>query len=319
MPYSHNSLTPAQIISWLPKDATPEQQDSAVQAHIKPQEIHWSERPDTLHLPGHKAGKSVTDVNLPLYYKDNFFAEKPYFHPEIQAGRQGVAGDPIPYTVASDNFMTSVLLLCLIGTAISISVLSGFFVRRLKNFFYSVDIRKADIVETSNEVRMQLALALEACLLLSVMYVFYLKVDFADTFIIEQNEMIGLFTGVFASFFIIKTLLQLVVNWVFFDKEKNRQWITSLLFLLASLGLLLLPIVLIQSFFNLDIKISLIYLISIILLFELLSIYKLSRIFFIQKGAILGFFLYLCALEIMPVFLLWNVLTILSELLRINF
>ena len=26
-----------------------------IRAHIKPSDIHWSEMPDTLHLPGHKA------------------------------------------------------------------------------------------------------------------------------------------------------------------------------------------------------------------------------------------------------------------------
>ena len=67
MPYGQHHPTPAQIISWLPKDATPEQKDSAIQRHIKPSEIHWSERPDTLHLPGHTAGKSVLDVSRERY------------------------------------------------------------------------------------------------------------------------------------------------------------------------------------------------------------------------------------------------------------
>ena len=62
----HSSqLTPKEVLSWLPKNATPAQQDSMIRAHIKPSEIHWSEMPDTLHLPGHKAGKSFRDVSLP--------------------------------------------------------------------------------------------------------------------------------------------------------------------------------------------------------------------------------------------------------------
>ena len=39
-------LTPAQVLSKLPKNATPEQQDSAIQAQIKPSEITWSICPD---------------------------------------------------------------------------------------------------------------------------------------------------------------------------------------------------------------------------------------------------------------------------------
>lgn len=45
--------TPAQVLKRLPKDATPAQQDSAIQANIKPAKIRWSKMPDTLHLPGH--------------------------------------------------------------------------------------------------------------------------------------------------------------------------------------------------------------------------------------------------------------------------
>ena len=39
----HSSqLTPKEVLSWLPKNATPAQQDSMIGAHIKPSEIHWS-------------------------------------------------------------------------------------------------------------------------------------------------------------------------------------------------------------------------------------------------------------------------------------
>ena len=61
----HHQLTPAEVLRWLPEDATPAQQDSAIQAHIRPSEITWSQQPDTLHLPGHTRGHSWRDVNLP--------------------------------------------------------------------------------------------------------------------------------------------------------------------------------------------------------------------------------------------------------------
>ena len=38
-------ITPAMVLKWLPRDATPAQQDSAIQARFKPSEIHWSKRP----------------------------------------------------------------------------------------------------------------------------------------------------------------------------------------------------------------------------------------------------------------------------------
>ena len=82
----HSSqLTPKEVLSWLPKNATPAQQDSMIRAHIKPSEIHWSKMPDTLHLPGHKAGKSFRDVSLPQYYRESFFSKDSLFHPDRYA------------------------------------------------------------------------------------------------------------------------------------------------------------------------------------------------------------------------------------------
>ena len=65
--------TPYQVLRLLPKDATPAQQDSAIQAWFQPGEIHYSEQPDTLHLPGHEIPRDLKDVNLPQDYRESFF------------------------------------------------------------------------------------------------------------------------------------------------------------------------------------------------------------------------------------------------------
>ena len=108
-PRQHHQLTPAQVLSWLPKNATPEQQDSAIQANIKPSEITWSQQPDTLHLPGHTAGRSWRDVSMPEFQGDSFLHGQPYFNPELFGGRQGVAGDPVPFSGIIPCFMVPFL------------------------------------------------------------------------------------------------------------------------------------------------------------------------------------------------------------------
>ena len=319
MPYGQYQPTPAQIISWLPKDATPEQQDSAVQAHSIPRDIHWSQRPDTLHLPGQPIGESVLKVELPVYYKENFFSDSPYFHTETAGKRQGVEGDPMPYSVENDNVMVSLLLVCLIGTAMAISASSDFFSRRLKALFALGQQGKSGFTETSNEIYVQLALTVETCLLLAIMSISYMNDYVADTFTIGQYEMTVLFTGVFAAFFTAKSALQSAVGWVFFSHEKNRQWRSRSLFLSSMLGLLLLPMVLIRSFFNVDTEFSVVYALLAVGLYELLSIYQAHRVFFLHRGTIPGFILYLCTLEVVPLSLTWTTLVRTSEFLQINF
>ena len=160
----HKQPTPAEVIGWLPKNATPEQQDSAVQAHIKPSKITWSERPDTLHLPGHPVGRSWRDVSLPRYYKESFFSKSPLFHPEQPGGRMGVAGDPVPYSVASDNVITGILLACFILVMVAYTKSKRFIQRQAKNFFYVQHGETTVISDTSNELRFQFFLMIQTCL-----------------------------------------------------------------------------------------------------------------------------------------------------------
>ena len=163
----HRQPTPAEVLRWLPKDATPEQQDSAIQANIKPSEITWSEQPDTLHLPGQPKGRSWRDVNMPKYYRESYFTGKPFFNPDLFGGRLGVAGDPVPYSIARDNIITALLLGCFILAMLAFAKTKRFIVRQAKNFFRPpVSQNMTAVTETSSEFRFQFFLVLQSCLLL---------------------------------------------------------------------------------------------------------------------------------------------------------
>ena len=88
--------TPYEVLRLLPKDATPAQQDSAIQEWFEPKEIHYSNRPDTLHLPGQEIPRDLKEVNLPSYYRENFFSNNTMYHAELNVERIGVSGAPHP-------------------------------------------------------------------------------------------------------------------------------------------------------------------------------------------------------------------------------
>lgn len=312
-----HQLTPKQILSWLPADASPEQQDSAIQANIKPEPVHWSSMPDTLHLPGQPKGKSIHDVSLPQYYKESFFSTSPMFHPELKGGRLGVAGDPVPYTIAGDNFVTMLLLLCFVLASIAFSRSRGFIARQAKNFFYAPRLGTTTITETTNEVRFQLFFVLQTCLLLGIGYFFYTR-TFSDTFIIDQYKIIGIYTGVFAAYFAIKAFLYAIPGWVFFDKRQNDQWFKSYLFLMSVEGVLLFPVIMLMAYFGLSSRSMAIYTLIVVVFVKLLSFYKCYTIFFERNGGFLQLILYFCALEMIPLGALWGVLVTLSSYLKIN-
>ena len=221
-------LTPRKVLSWLPRNATPAQQDSMSRAHIKPREIRWSTMPDTLHLPGHPAGKSFRDVSLPQYYRESFFSKDSLFHPELRGGRMGVSGDPVPYSVSGDNFVTSLLLLCFVLACVAFAQSREFILRQLRKFFYTPRFGTTEISETSTELRFQLFLVLQTCLLGAIGFFLYSRASISDTFTIEQYQVIAIYAGVVASYFLFKALLYSVVGWVFFDRKKKRTMDESL-------------------------------------------------------------------------------------------
>ena len=318
--HHHTTLTPAMVLSWLPRSATPAQQDSAIQAHIKPSEIRWSTRPDTLHLPGHDKGRSMLDVDLPQYYREGFFSKDSLFHPELPGGRYGVAGDPVPYTVQHDNVIISLLLLLFVLATIAFSNSRHFVVRQTKNFFSTNREGMTEITETAVEIRFQAFLTFLNSLLLSILFYFYTLNFIGETFLLDsQYHLIAIFLGMTVVYYLVKTMLYAIVNNVFFDGKKNRQWMRSFLFITSIEGVSLFPLVVVWTFFDISIQNAVIYVVIVISIVKILELFKCFLIFFQQKVVKLQIILYFCTLEIIPMALLWGALVFTANSLKINF
>ena len=316
----HEKLTPAKVLSWLPADATPAQQDSAIQAHFKPGVIHWSECPDTLRLPNDDGKSQQIVIGPKQLLRESFFARDSIYDPEVRLTRYGVAGDPVPYTVAGDNLMTSLLIGCFILAMLAFANSRQFIVRQAKNFFRSANDRSTVLSETTTELRFQIFLVLQTCLLFSIVYFFYRQDD--DTtkvFLVEQYELIGIYSLVVAGYFIVKALLYFFVDWVFFDSWRNELWMKSYLFLISTEGVLLFPAVMLQAYFQMPVSATVIYVVTVIVIVKILTIYRCFVIFLGQKYGLLQIILYFCALELTPLLMLWALMERISGFLTINY
>lgn len=311
---------PYQVLRLLPKDATPAQQDSAIQATFQPKEIRYSSRPDTLHLPGHDAGRSLRDVSLPKYYKENFFSTDTLYHPELNAGRYGVAGDPVPYTLRGDNVITLLLIVCFMVCVVSFSRSWGFISRQAKRFFYVPRSESAPVSETSGEVHFLLFLVVQTGLLLALLQYFYTQHYIATTFTLaSQYQLIAIFFGVNMAYFVVKALLYHAVNLVFFDSRRSIQWLNASLLVVGLEGVALLPLVLLQVYFNLSMQNVAIYFIFILVLSKILTFYKSFLIFFRREAAFPQIILYFCTLEIVPLAALGGIVVLIGNCLKINY
>lgn len=313
-------LTPAKVLSWLPADATPAQQDSAIQANIKPAEITWSECPDTLHLPGHPVGRSFRDVSLPKYYRESYFTGKPFFNPDLFGGRQGMAGDPVPYSIARDNVITILLLGCFMLALVAYAKSKRFILRQAKEFFRAPRGNNMTVMtETSGEVQFQFFLVLQSCLLFALIYFFYVQLKVADTFVIDQYQVIGVFAAIILGYMIVKAGAYWLTGWVFFDKKRNELWMKSFLFLLAMEGVCEFPLVMLQAYFDMPVQTTLICTAVVLTAFKLLAFWRSFIIFFKREGISLQIFLYFCTLEIIPMATLLGILAVTSNCLKVKF
>ena len=315
----HRPITPYQVLRMLPSDATPEQQDSAIQAWFQPGEVHYSQQPDTLHLPGHGPGRNPTDVSLPQYYTQNYFSGDTLLHPEITGGRLGVAGDPIPYTIRGDNMFTALFLLCIIVLVVSVANAKHFIAKQLKDFFF-ISHSNDQITETSSEFRFQFFLVLLNCVLLSMAMYLYITDSVADTFTLSSDYTeIGLLFASIVGYFSLKWIAYCIVNTTFFGGNKNLQFFKAQLFITATESVLLFPAVLLQIYFDLSVQNSIYYYVGVVFLVKILTFYKSWVIFFKQNGVFMQIFLYFCALEIAPLLGYTAALLLMVDVLKINF
>ena len=311
--------TPYQVLRLLPKDATPAQQDSAVQAWFQPGEIHYSERPDTLHLPGQSAGHSLTDVDIPQYYRESYFSNDTLYHPELDGGRLGVAGDPIPYSIRNDNIITSLLLSSFVISIMAYSASRNYFLRQIKDFFYPVRSVK-NFSETAGELRAQLFFLLQTCMLLAMIGFFYTQEYIANTYIVsDEYLLVAIYFGVIVAYFAIKAGAYAAVNTVFFDSKRNEQWQHTTLFLNGVEGILLFPAVMTIAYFDISSTFIYYYLVGVLVFVKLLTFYKCFVIFFKQNELYLQIILYFCTLEITPLLALWGAIGVVANALKVNF
>jgi len=255
-----------------------------------------------------------------LYYEGSFFLKDSLFHPELPAERLGVAGDPIPYSLAGDDLITSLLLGCFLIAALTLSKLRYFILKQLKDIYRPTDRnRSTDITETSGEMWFQLFLVFQTCLICSILWMWVMRETVGRTFIFEPYQIISLLTLFFAAYFFAKMLLYDFVNWIFFTPSQTDHWRKSNFFIVSLEGILLFPIVLLVVYFNLSLRTTTICVIIIVTLVKMMVFYKQYTTFLKENAIVLQSFLYLCALELLPLCSLYGALRIISGLMRINY
>ena len=242
-----------------------------------------------------------------------------FYQSKLDTNHIGVSGDPIPYTFQNDSFVTSILILCFLLIAFAISRISNFLLKQTKHFFTPQKAEQT-LNETGSEIKFQFLFLFITCLQYALLYFLYTNHFISNTFITSSEYILLLFFLLtILCYMVIRILLYTLVNNVFFSNKKNLQFLASLLLITSFEGGALFPLVLLLAYFQFSLQNAIIYTATIVILTKILTFYKSYAIFFKQKGGFLQNILYFCALEMIPLIMLWSGLLVITEKLKINF
>lgn len=215
-----------------------------------------------------------------------------------------------PYTIQSDDFITSLLYTTVLIAIVAMAQSRDFIAREFRLFFRPSRRDYDFYTETATEVRFQFFLGFQTCLMLALAtFLFATHYLPGKTTATAQHNFILILVGCFVGYFLAKSILQWIVGWVYFEPQENRQWQKSQLFLCATEGLPLLPIVLLLCYFSMTFTAALVLIVMVLIFIKMLTFYRCYDIFFSKNRPRLQIFLYFCTLEIMPMLAFYGILT----------
>lgn len=263
--------------------------------------------------------ENVDSTDTSMFLGADLLGNDSMYSTTISGKQHGEAGEPLQYNVGGDNVITALLIATILLTLLSLSRSRRLIVRQTKNFFRIQHGDTTVVPETGNEIAAQLFLALQTCLLLSVLAFLYITQFIAEVVLFDSPyTLLWILIACFVAYYVVKTILYTLVDCTFFDMRSNERWLSAYLYILAVQGLIMLPIVLLQVYFDLAIETVLIYTLSVAVLAKILSFYKCYTIFFKRSGGLLQLILYFCALEMTPVLLLWGIMVTTVDYFKIN-
>ena len=301
------------------KGCSPAKIDSVIQANLPPRKIRWSQRPDTLEIPGLKGRLAYSIDNQPKYNQPGFFADNPLFSHEICIKPIGVESLHLQHNAIGNDAITT-LLVVLFGLSVILARKTARFTAYHFNEF-TAPLKKAQTSNTLPPALGAISLFTAYALLsltASLLIFNYTTQNIDFIYCPLSPELIyGIFAGCFTVFFAVKIFFSTFINWIFFDKTSRQAWRDSFNYLLIGETLLLVMVCIIGNLGNIIQERTIMIAAIVVILFKMALLYKTQAIFFPKLYCILHLLSYLCALEIIPLISLWVGLTHITDRLSI--
>ncbi len=239
---------------------------------------------------------------------------------EVEPIAYSISAEPAPYLLRRDDWVAGTLLVSFIIIVCLINHIRHQFLLQAKNFFYTPQSAETPFAK---DITFDSKAVLLMTLLLSLLGGFMAYVYTQCNYDLSQCTLspyilLFIFAGCFLLYFLVKTAAYSFMDWVFFDKAQHKLWISAYSFVISLECLLFFPAVLVFVYFDLSIQQASILLFSLLVFMKMLLAYKCFSIFFPRFYCLLHFFSYLCALEVVPLIVLWRLIVIITGHLMIK-
>ena len=227
---------------------------------------------------------------------------------------------PIPYAPATDDAVAIVLLSCFLLSAYALARGRRFLLQLAKDFLSDRQRTSLFAYSTTDDMRYLLLLILQTCVLGGV-YVFACFADARPELTAGRSSLLcmAVYTGFWLAVTLLRWLLYSAVGATFFQSAQTGSWLESYLTLLYYLGFVLYPLLLLSVYLDWPVELLLAWGILVALCFKIMVFYKWKQLFCDNLHGILLLFLYFCALEIVPCFVLYRALIQITDNFLINF
>ena len=247
------------------------------------------------------------------------------FCPAIQEGRTEVPVEYRPPQVADNNGVV-----CLLLGSFLLLVFVVLFRRRsaaeqMSNFLYPPLTRAQAASPEKDDNRFpgiwftDVLLTMMCCLLLGMLYYIYADRHWALWMVrLTVWHWLGLYFSVCFLFFVLKQLIVRLINTIFFPRSKRLLWQHDYDFLFNLECILLLPVALIAIFSEMTAEYVIYVFLFVLVFVKILVLIKDYTYFFAKIHGLLHLFVYFCALEAVPLLVLWTVLGRLTNYMTTN-
>lgn len=239
----------------------------------------------------------------------------------IQASpKTGMQGEPLPYMLYSDNIINGTVILCFLFLTYALKNCKKYLAQHIKSLFAHKERASLfdEIVNTNSRYIFTLILVTSIS---SGIYLFnyFIHTNVLLNKIVPHGIALGIYISIILLYIGIKWSMYRFVDWIFFDKEQHETWIQFYFNTTGGISLLLFPAILLIIYSEIGFNEGNYLILIILFLAKILLFYKCFRNFFYHFHGFIHFIVYFCALEIIPLILLWKGLIRLNVFLILIF